>query len=38
MNITVAEEEILKDLCAVGVDITIQMVPEDNAVNVERVL
>ena len=38
MNITPAEETILKGLCAAGVDVTIQMVPEDNAVNVEKVL
>ena len=38
MNITQAEETILKGLCESGVDVTIQMVPEDNPVNVEKVL
>ena len=38
MNITPAEETILKGLCEAGVDVTIQMVPEDNPVNVEKVL
>ena len=38
MNITPAEETILKGLCESGVDVTIQMVPEDNPVNVEKVL
>ena len=38
MNITPAEEKILKGLCEAGVDVTIQMVPEDNPVNVEKVL
>ena len=33
-----AEETILKGLCEAGVDVTIQMVPEDNPVNVEKVL
>ena len=38
VNITPAEETILKGLCESGVDVTIQMVPEDNPVNVEKVL
>ena len=38
MNITPAEETILKGLCESGVDVTIQMVPEDSPVNVEKVL
>ena len=38
MNITPVEETILKGLCESGVDVTIQMVPEDNPVNVEKVL
>ena len=38
MNITPAEEKILKGLCESGVDVTIQMVPEDSPVNVEKVL
>lgn len=36
MNITPAEETILKGLCESGVDVTIQMVPEDSPVNVEK--
>ena len=38
MNITPVEETIIKGLCETGVDVTIQMVPEDNPVNVEKVL
>ena len=38
MNITPVEETILKGVCETGVDVTIQMVPEDNPVNVEQVL
>jgi len=38
MNITNEEETILKDLVNKGVDVTIQMVPEDTAIPVEKVL
>ena len=38
MNITPVEETILKGLCESGVYVTIQMVPEDSPVNVEKVL
>lgn len=38
MNITEEETAILKDLVADGVDVEIQMVPDDAAVKVEKVL
>ena len=38
MNITNEEETILKGLVNKGVDVTIQMVPEDTAIPVEKVL
>lgn len=38
VNITSEEEQILKELVADGVDVTIQMVPEDTPVPVEKAL
>lgn len=38
MNVTAEEETVLKYLVSNGVDVTIQMVPEDSPVNVEKVL
>ena len=38
MNITSEEEGILKDLVQTGVDVSIQMVPEDTPVNIEKVI
>ena len=38
MNVTDHEIELLKDLVAKGIDVTIQMVPEDNAVPVQKVI
>ena len=38
VNITEEETAILKDLIADGVDVEIQMVPDDAAVKVEKVL
>ena len=38
VNITPAEDTNLKGLCESGVDVTIQMVPEDSPVNVKKVL
>lgn len=38
MNVTAEEEEILKNLVDQGIDVTIQMVPEDAAVPVMKAL
>lgn len=38
MNVTPAEEETLRALVSEGVDVEIQMVPDDSAVKVERAL
>ncbi len=38
MNVTPEEEETLRALVAEGVDVEIQMVPDDSAVKVERAL
>lgn len=38
MNVTPAEEETLRALVSEGVDVEIQMVPDDSAVKVERTL
>ncbi|MDD7280440.1 PTS sugar transporter subunit IIB [Floccifex sp.] len=38
MNITPKEEELLKDLVGIGCDVEIQMVPDDPAIKVEKVL
>ncbi|WP_301007147.1 PTS sugar transporter subunit IIB [Faecalibaculum rodentium] len=38
MNVTPEEEDILKNLVDKGVDVTIQMVPEDSAVPVMKAL
>lgn len=38
VNITSEEDQILKELVADGVDVTIQMVPEDTPVPVEKAL
>lgn len=38
MNVTEEETEILKALIAEGVDVTIQMVPDDSALKAEKVL
>lgn len=38
MNVTNEEEQILRDLVGSGVDVEIQMVPDDSAVKVEKVL
>ena len=38
MNVTAGEEQTLRELVAEGVDVEIQMVPNDSAVKVERAL